>query len=585
VLRGALDRRGMTRVAAWSAVEAAPALVFGRAIAGALDGFLAHRPAVGFGWLGALCVAAFIGAYGSHRIYPELASVVEPFRDDLVRRVVRGALVRPDNGAVARLTHQVEIVRDTFAGMVMVVRGFVFTTIGALIGMLSLAPVVLLLVVPPFLLGLGLFSCLVRATARCQRDLMLAEERIAESASAMTDGARDIAACGAEERIRRDADALIEVQAAAARSMARLTAARVFALAVGGWLPLLLVLGWAPWLMRHGAGAGAVAGSITYVLHALQPALSTLVHGVGASGVRLVVTLHRILEASPDGAEPPRPVPSAPDHATERELELRGVSFAYGPHAEPVVDDLDLTVPPGDHLAIVGPSGIGKSTLAGLMTGMLQPGSGKVRLGGERVGPSAERVLIPQEAYVFAGTLRENLSYLAPAVSDEDLDAGVSAVGLRPLAARLGGYDAEVDPATLSAGEGQLIALCRAYLSPARLVVLDEAACHLDPTAEDVAERAFAARSGTLVVIAHRISSALRARRILVLDGVSARLGTHEVLLESSALYRDLVGHWWPDGDGPSQPSGVTGDADGVHTVARAGLADDPGQVVADRPH
>jgi ATP-binding cassette subfamily C protein len=328
-----------------------------------------------------------------------------------------------------------------------------------------------------------------------------------------------------------------------------------------------------------------VAGSLTYVLHGLQPALATLVHGVGASGVRLVVTLRRILEASPDGAEPPRPVPSAPDHATGRELALRGVSFAYGPDAEPVVDDLDLTVPPGDHLAIVGPSGIGKSTLAGLMTGMLQPGSGEVRLGGDRVGPSAGRVLIPQEAYVFAGTLRENLAYLAPGASDEDLDAGVRAVGLRPLVARLGGYDAEVDPAVLSAGEGQLIALCRAYLSPARLVVLDEAACHLDPTAEDVAERAFAARPGTLVVVAHRISSALRARRILVLDGVSARLGTHEQLLERSALYRDLVGHWWPDGDDPSQPPGVAGDADGVHTVARAGLADDPGQVVADRPH
>ncbi|MCW2900059.1 MAG: antibiotic transporter ATP-binding protein [Streptosporangiaceae bacterium] len=580
---GALQGRGAARIALWSAVEAVPTLVFGRAIAGAIDGFLAHRPATGLGWLGALSVAALVGSYGSRRIYPVLADVVEPFRDDLVRRVVRGTLHRPDRGAVARLTHQVEIVRDTFAGMVMIVRGFVFTTIGALIGMLSLAPIVLVIVIPPLLLGVGLFLCLVRPTAARQRDLMIAEERIAESASAMTEGSRDIVACGAEDRIRADLGGEIEVQAAASRSMARLTAARVFALAVGGWLPLLLVLGLAPWLMRHGATAGAVVGSLTYVLQGLQPALASLVQGIGASGVRLVVTLTRILEAGPDLPRPPLPRPADVD--AERDLELRGVGFAYGPHAERVVDDLDLSVPYGDHLAIVGPSGIGKSTLAGLMTGMLEPGAGEVRLGGREVSPSADRVLIPQEAYVFAGTLRENITYLAPDVAEAALDAGASAVGLGALAARLGGYDAQLDPAALSAGEAQLIALCRAYLSPARMVVLDEAACHLDPTAEAIAERAFAERPGTLVVIAHRISSALRARRILVLDGLSARLGSHDELLQSSALYRDLVGHWWPERDRTSQPSGLAGDANRVHTVASTGLADDPGQVVADRPH
>jgi ATP-binding cassette subfamily C protein len=108
----------------------------------------------------------------------------------------------------------------------------------------------------------------------------------------------------------------------------------------------------------------------------------------------------------------------------------------------------------------------------------------------------------------------------------------------------LGGYDAELDPATLSAGERQLVTLVRAYVSPARLVILDEASCHLDPAAEAVVEQAFARRPGTLIVIAHRISSALRAQRILVLDGTEVLHGTHEDLLERSALYRDLVGHW-----------------------------------------
>ncbi|TCN40215.1 ABC transporter family protein [Kribbella orskensis] len=125
----------------------------------------------------------------------------------------------------------------------------------------------------------------------------------------------------------------------------------------------------------------------------------------------------------------------------------------------------------------------------------------------------------------------------------------VEAVGAEALAARLGGLGARVRPGDLSAGGKQLIALARAYLSPAPLVVLDEATCFLDPEAERRAEEAFAARGGTVILIAHRISSALRARRILVLDGNKAAIGNHTTLLRSSRLYRVLLGHWQPGGD------------------------------------
>jgi ATP-binding cassette subfamily C protein len=114
---------------------------------------------------------------------------------------------------------------------------------------------------------------------------------------------------------------------------------------------------------------------------------------------------------------------------------------------------------------------------------------------------------------------------------------------------RLGGPAASIRPSQLSAGERQLIALARSYLSPAPLAVLDEATCHLDPEAERRAEEAFAARPGTLIVIAHRISSALRADRILVLDGNEAMVGRHTTLLRESELYRDLLGHWQPSQD------------------------------------
>ena len=122
------------------------------------------------------------------------------------------------------------------------------------------------------------------------------------------------------------------------------------------------------------------------------------------------------------------------------------------------------------------------------------------------------------------------------------------------LVTRLGGYGAELSPATLSAGERQLIALVRAHLSPARLAMLDEATCHLDPAAAARAEGAFADRPGALIVIAYRISSALRAQRVLVLDGTRAAVGDHASLLASSPLYRDLVGQWGTDHDPAAEP-------------------------------
>ncbi|MGH3793966.1 MAG: carboxypeptidase regulatory-like domain-containing protein [Pseudonocardiaceae bacterium] len=258
------------------------------------------------------------------------------------------------------------------------------------------------------------------------------------------------------------------------------------------------------------------------------------------------------------------------------DLTLRGVTFAYGPHAEPVLRNLDLTVPHGDHLAVVGPSGIGKSTLAGLLCGLLRPDSGTVTIGGAIAAElSADRLalmrtLIPQEAYVFAATVWDNLTYLCSTATIRQVDYAVASVGAESLIAKLGGVSAELSPPELSAGERQLIALVRAYLSPAPVVVLDEATCHLDPVGERCAEEAFADRHGTLIVIAHRISSALRARRILVLDGVSATAGDHRTLLSTSPLYRELLGHWQDAGPAAAAEAGEQLIAVAVRSVPAA---------------
>ena len=548
-----LPRRPVIALVAWSVPEALPTSLSGVAVERAVDaGFLAGHPVVGVLWLSGLVVAAAIGGIGSRQVYRLLGLVVEPFRDELVRRVVGGALRRslrgrPDDGALARLTHQVEIARDNYAGLIVVLRGFLVTVIGVVIGLSSIAPVIVLLMMPPFVLGFGAFLGTLGMASNRYRASVRADEQAAIAAGAVLGGIRDIVASGAEAAAERMVAGPVAAQAAAERAVARVAVARSLCFAVGGWAPMIVLLVAGPWLVRRGFTAGDIMGGLTYVLIGLQPMLRNLMAAVGSSGLRFLVTLRRILDA---GDAPPCAVVGTDQAVSGYELAVRNMTFAYGPHAEPVLRDLDLVVPEGDHLAIVGPSGIGKSTLAGLLCGLLRPNAGAVELGGAPVAGltgdrlASLRTLIPQEAYVFGASVWDNLRYLNPDVDPALVHRAIATVGAASLVDRLGGLDGVVVPGELSAGERQLIALVRAYVSPAPVVVLDEATCHLDPVAEARAEEAFAERGGTLIVIAHRVSSALRARRVLVLDGAGATEGDHRTLMATSALYRELLGHW-----------------------------------------
>ncbi|MGW1623198.1 ATP-binding cassette domain-containing protein [Streptomyces sp. NPDC002172] len=537
-------RAAWARLVCWSLLETGQTFLLGYALARALDtGFLAGNTRTGLWWLAVAAAGVAAGAYGTRRVYGVVADLVEPVRDRLVAGVVARGVREADRGSLSRLTQQVEIARDTLAGLVLVSRSFVFTVAGALAGLSALAPPLLLVVLPPLLAGLGLFAAALRPLARRQEAFLVADEALAAELGEVGPGLRDITAAGAEEQVAARVGERVDAEFRAARALARWSAVRVAALAVGGQLPLVLLLAAAPWLLAHGVTAGALVGALAYVTQSLLPALQNLVHGLGTGGARLTVVLRRL--RPPADTEAP-PMPAGEADAGAPALALSAVTFAYGPASTPVLDALDLEVPHGGHLAVVGPSGIGKSTLTAVAAGLLNPEHGTVRVCGHPVPgarAAALRVLIPQEAYVCTGTLAENLGLLRPApVPGPELLAAAEAVGLSPLLERLGGPDAPVRPAALSAGERQLIALTRAYLSPAPLALLDEATCHLDAEAEARAEHAFATRpGGTLVVVAHRIDSARRAGRILVLDGPRTAYGTHEDLLRSCALYRDLA--------------------------------------------
>jgi ATP-binding cassette, subfamily C, bacterial len=517
-------------------------------------------------------------AFATCRLYPWCADVVEEVRNHLVTTVATGAIV---GGAefsasggrnVARAVEQVDVVRNLLAALARSLRQLVMPIAAAVVGLAVLSPILAAVVAPPVLLALVLYTRVVRQVAARQRAAAIADEHLAEQAAAVFAGMRDLTAHGAGPWASSRLASAAGTSAATASAVAKANTARALIVALGAQLPLLAVLGVAALLVPSGRlSIGAVVGAVTYVTTALAPALRNMVHNGGGWLVQLGVLTSRIAEGAHDArpaepASPAKPAPAIeaagpPENSPPPEmlptlaLAAHGLCFRYGPGALEVVKDLDLLVPAGDHLAIVGPSGGGKSTLALLLAAALTPTGGVVSLDGQPVQDWAPADLhraiavIPQQAYVFAGTLWENLTYLSPSalspsVATRRVNEAVMAFGLAGTVERLGGLEAALPAGgrALSAGERQSVALARAWLSPASVVVLDEATCHLDSGAEARAEAAFRARGGTLIVIAHRFGSALRARHILVADGSSWVEGAHAELLNGNARYRELYG-------------------------------------------
>jgi ATP-binding cassette subfamily C protein len=553
------QRHALWRLAAWSTLEAVPAFVSGLLIAKAIDqGFLAARPFVGLAWLVVLLLLQALGALGTRQVYPWLAAAIEPLRDSLLSAVVTASLHRAladektaGGSSVSQASEQVEAVRALFSTLLRNIRQLLSAGVAALGGLILLSPLLALIVASFVFLAVVLFTTILRIMVGRFRTVILRGEEVSITAAPIVEGMRDVVAHAAEARAAREVGEAIQAQAVALRAFARARVLRLPVVTLGVHLPMLSLLAMSPWLSaHHHLTIGQIVGSVVYLASGLQPAFQVLVNAGGTLLVSLGVILSRLAEVCTESARPPAAVPEL--QLMGRDLIVQRVTFAYSAQAEPVVRNLALEVPYGQHLAVVGPSGVGKSTLANLLAGLVRPQWGEVRLGGVALTRIDEHdlrhviALIPQEAYVFAGTVRENLTYLRPQASGSDIANAVAAVGLEKTISQLGGYEAEIPPGggALSSGERQLIALARIFLSPAEIVILDEATCHLDPVTEARVECAFAERRGTLVVIAHRISSAMRAEQILMMDGADTVLGNHHDLLAKNTRYADLVGHW-----------------------------------------
>ncbi|MGQ0615407.1 MAG: ABC transporter ATP-binding protein [Acidimicrobiia bacterium] len=452
----------------------------------------------------------------------------------------------------ARMTADVESLSSLFQQGIVVGAAGIVTSLGLAIAMTVLAPglaVAVAVLVPPAAIATVAFQ------RRSRNTYSLARRRIAAVYADMSEGLNGVRisqALRAEDALGARFDDLCEQYRAARLRSLRLSAlfftfvqwlslaAKVIVFAVG-----------APRVADGDLTAGVLIAFVLYLdqfFSPIQQLSQTFDHWLAARE-----SLERITELldTPSGtpeADQPRPVPNL-----RGDIRLHGVRFAYRDDAPEVLRGIDVHIPAGQRVALVGATGAGKSTLAKLVTRFYDPTAGVVSVDGmplphlELAAYRRQLGYVPQEPLLFAGSIRDNIAYGRPDATELDIKRAARRVGAHDVVAGLPrGYRTIVNRRgrSLSAGERQLICLARAELVRPSILVLDEATANLDLATEAAVQdgMARAAAGRTTIIIAHRLQTIRMADRILVIDhGQVIEDGSHEELADADGHYARLV--------------------------------------------
>jgi ATP-binding cassette subfamily B protein len=316
---------------------------------------------------------------------------------------------------------------------------------------------------------------------------------------------------------------------------------------------LIVVLLAAASMYRRGEiSIGTITAFVLYLIQLFDP-IGRFTEWLGEfrQGLAALAKIVGLLEV-------PTPIeerPGAVELPREGVLALRDVTFGYA-EGRPVVRELTLELHPGEHVALVGATGAGKSTVAKLLTRQYDPQEGRIELGGvdlrDATLESLHRriVLLPQEGHLFSGTIADNVRLAHPDATDEEVRSALRRIGeLDRFSSLPDGLETDVQTrgVRLSAGERQLVGIARVALADPAVIVLDEATSSLDPATEAAVERALAAvaEGRTVVTIAHRLSTAERADRVAVMEnGRLVEVASHDELVEQGDRYARLWASW-----------------------------------------
>jgi ATP-binding cassette subfamily B protein len=381
-------------------------------------------------------------------------------------------------------------------------------------------------------------------------------DRVAETFTVLQEGLAGVRVVQAFRRERKTLDRYrprSQAQVSAWRR-ASFVNIRLFAfLPLAQAAALIVVLLAAASMYRRGEiSIGTITAFVLYLIQLFDP-IGRFSEWLGEfrQGLAALAKIVGLLQVPTSIAERP----GAVELPREGVLALRDVTFGYQ-ESRPVVRDLTLELRPGEHVALVGATGAGKSTVAKLLTRQYDPQEGRIELGGvdlrDATFESLHRriVLLPQEGHLFSGTIADNVRLAHPEATDDEVRSALRRIGaLDRFDSLPDGLETDVQTrgVRLSAGERQLVGIARVALADPAVIVLDEATSSLDPATEAAVERALAAvaEGRTVVTIAHRLSTAERADRVAVMEhGRLVEVASHDELVEQGDRYAGLWASW-----------------------------------------